>query len=180
MLGRVCLSASSSSRPALLGFAASFSNWSIRRLTTPPREESEAGRGRTGDRGVEEDLGRLGDRLSLRDLDVDRELVDVLWPMEGSMSESGVEGPRRELMGSDGSTSESMATSRSSSPLTGVRGGDGGGRSGPSSPPTLGTSGSLRRMYSTSSSAARTNCTNEQRLQSSLPRMSVSRSRPFP
>ena len=164
MSGRVCLSGSCSSRPGVC-LLALFSHWSIRRLTTPPREDKDAGRGRVGDRG-DAGVWRFGDRLSLRDLEVDRD------PAEGSW-----------LIGSEGSSSESTGTSSSRSEygrLTGVRGGDGGGRSGPSRPPMFGTPGSRLRMCSTSSSGAMTNWTNEQRAQSSFPSISVSRSRPFP
>ena len=47
----------------------------MRRFTTPPLEDNDAGRGRVGDLGGEgvEGEGRFGDRLSLRDREVDRE-----------------------------------------------------------------------------------------------------------
>ena len=164
--GRVCCPGSSrcSSRPGVC-FLALFSQWSIRRLTTPPREDKDAGRGRVGDRG-DEGVWRLGDRRSLRDLEVDRD------PAEGSW-----------LIGSEGSSSESTGTSSARSGygrLSGVRGGDGGGRSGPSRPPMSGTPGSRLRMCSTSSSEAMTNWTKEHRVQSSLPDTSVSLTRPLP
>ena len=166
MSGRVWCSGSCSSRPGVC-LLALFSHWSIRRLTTPPREDSDEGRSRVGERG---DVGvwRFGDRLSLRDLEVEvgRD------PAEGSW-----------LIGSEGSSSESTGTSSSRSEygrLTGVRGGLGGGRSGPSRPPIFGTPGSLLRMCSTSSSSAMTNWTNEHRVQSSFPNTSVSFTRPFP
>ena len=145
---------------------ALFSHWSILRRTTPPREDKDAGRGRVGDRGGDGVAGtwRFGDRLSLRDLEVDRD------PAEGSW-----------LIGSAGSSSESTGTSSLRSEygrLTGVRGGDGGGRSGPSRPPILGTPGSRLRMCCTSSSDAITNWTKEHLVQSSLPKTSVSFTRP--
>ena len=65
----------------------------MRLVTTPPLEDNDAGRGRVGERGGEgvEGEGRCGDRLSLRDREVDRE--------EGC--QEIVDGSR--LIGSDGS-----------------------------------------------------------------------------
>ena len=67
----------------------------MRRFTTPPREDEDAGRGRVGERG-DEGAWRFGDRLSLRELEVDRDVAEGSW-----------------LIGSEGSSSESTCTSSS-------------------------------------------------------------------